>query len=370
MNVKLGKRTLATQAIIVGVVALFLVSLYFLMGFDAHLHPEDTVAKGYDNTSTFFYKWYWLFAGVFLLLLVLYSVWGVIQGFKNKECIPVKIADKTKKYGFLLAQLVGRDFKSKYKRSFLGIFWSFLNPLMMMGVQYIIFSKLFGNASIINFPVYLLIGVVFFSFISESSNNGLVSITANSTLINKVYVPKYIYPISKLLSSAINFSISLVPLLIIVLITQIPGATWPTDPGTFIALILGGLVLFSMAVLLLFAFALGLSMLLSTVMVFFRDIQFLWGVLVTIWMYGTPIFYSIKTVDTAGNRFVEPHSLPWFVINCNPLYHFIDFTREIFIYGRCPNIVTIGICALAAVVMLVLGASVFRWKQDKFVLYI
>ena len=120
----------------------------------------------------------------------------------------------------------------------------------------------------------------------------------------------------------------------------------------------------------MFAFALGLSMLLSTIMVFFRDIQFLWGVLVTIWMYGTPIFYSIKTVDAEGHRFVEPNSLPWIVINCNPLYHFIDFTREIFIYGRCPNIVTIGICALSAVVMLVLGTSVFRWKQDKFVLYI
>ena len=370
MNVKLGRRTLIIQSIIFGVVALFLVSLYFLMGFDAHLHPEDTVPKGYDNTTTWFYKWYWLFAGAVLLFLVIYSIWGVIQGYKNKECIPVKIADKTEKYGFLLSQLVGRDFKSKYKRSFLGIFWSFLNPLMMMGVQYIIFSKLFGNASIINFPVYLLIGVVFFSFISESSNNGLVSITGNATLINKVYVPKYIYPISKLLSSVINFSISCVPLLIIVLVTQIPGATWPSNGWVTVGLIFACIILFLLAALLLFMFALGLSMLLSTVMVFFRDIQFLWGVLVTIWMYGTPIFYSIKTVDPLGRRFVEPGTIPYVVINCNPLYHFIDFTRELFIYGRCPNIMTIGICALSAFVMLGFGAIVFKANQDKFVLHI
>lgn len=370
MNIKLGKRTLIIQSIIVGVVLLFIVSLYFLMGFDAHLHPEDIAEKGYNNTTTFFYKWYWLFAGVFILLLVGYSAWGVYQGFKNKECIPVKLADKTLKYGFLLRQLVGRDFKSKYKRSFLGIFWSFLNPLLTMGVQYIIFSRLFGNASIINFPVYLLIGVVFFSFISESSNNGLVSITGNATLINKVYVPKYIYPISKLLSSMINFGISLVPLFIIVLITQIPGATWPSNFGTIVVLILACVVLFALVVSLLFMFALGLSMLLSTIMVFFRDIQFLWGVLITIWMYGTPIFYSVKTVDAFGNRLVEPGSLTAIVINCNPLYHFIDFSREVFIYGRCPNIMTIGICALSAVVMLLIGLIVFRSKQDKFILNI
>ena len=113
-----------------------------------------------------------------------------------------------KKYRFLLFQLVGRDFKTRYKRSLLGIVWSLLNPLMTMLVQYIVFKELF-KWDIENYAVYLISGTVIFSFFSEATNQALVSITGNAGLITKVYVPKYIFPISKILSSCINFAFSL-----------------------------------------------------------------------------------------------------------------------------------------------------------------
>ena len=122
------------------------------------------------------------------------------------------------RYGFLIKQLVSRDFKTKYKRSVLGYLWSFLNPLMTMMVQYIVFSQLF-RSNIENFPVYLLSGIVLFSFFTESVGQGLTAILANASLITKVYVPKYIYPVTKVVSSSINLFISLIPLMIVVLLT-------------------------------------------------------------------------------------------------------------------------------------------------------
>ena len=103
-----------------------------------------------------------------------------------------------KKYRFLLFQLVSRDFKTKYKRSVLGVLWSLLNPLMTMVVQYIVFSELF-RWDIDNYAVYLISGIVLFSFFSEATNQALVSITGNAGLITKVYVPKYIFPVSKVI---------------------------------------------------------------------------------------------------------------------------------------------------------------------------
>lgn len=347
MNSKLFKRTIIIQSIIFGALAIFATAIYFLAGWNNDY-----------NTTTWFYKWYWAFIGPFLFLFLLYSLWGIRKAYLNQECIPVKIADKSIKYGFLLKKLVARDFKSKYKRSILGIFWSFLNPLLMMGTQYLIFSTLFGNDTIVNYPVYLLIGVIFFSFVSESSNTGMVSISSNANLINKVYVPKYIYPLSKVISAAINFLFSVIPLIVFMLVTKV----WPSPVHP----------LFLLDIFLLFIFALGLAMFLSTILVFFRDIQFLWGIIIMVWMYATPIFYS---PENFGNKYIS------MVIKFNPLYHYIKFARDIFgsthpltdagnIVCMCPNLSTIGICIGCSILMFVIGAFVFKKNQDKFILYL
>ena len=203
-----------------------------------------------------------------LYLLLVYRKWK-----RGEHSVLANALVAVQKYRFLIKQLVDRDFKAKYKRSVLGVFWSFLNPLLNMLVQYVVFSNMF-KFDIPNFPVYLLCGNVVFSYFSESCGMALTSIVGNAGLITKVYVPKYIYPLTRIMSSMVNLLISLIPLFAVALISGLV----PTK----------AYLLLPIPLLLLALFCLGLGMLLAAAMVFFRDIQFLWGVLTTIWMYLTP----------------------------------------------------------------------------------
>jgi len=164
-----------------------------------------------------------------------------------------------KKYGFLLEQLVSRDFKVKYRRSYLGMLWSLLNPLLMMSVQYIVFSSIF-RSNIENFMVYLLAGITLFNFLSEATNNALIAITGNAPLITKVYLPMYIFPIAKVISSSINLFLSMIPMLLMVAITGAPINFY--TPLIFVNLFL------------ILIFCIGLGFVLSTLMTIFRDTQF------------------------------------------------------------------------------------------------
>ena len=125
-----------------------------------------------------------------------------------------------KRYRFLLEQLVLRDFKVKYKRCFLGVVWSLLYPLLMMGVMALIFSNVFRfSVPGVNYLVYLMTGLVMFNYFSEASNLSMGSVVANFGLINKIYIPKYIFPLSKCLFVGINFLLTLIPLYLIIFIT-------------------------------------------------------------------------------------------------------------------------------------------------------
>ena len=249
------------------------------------------------------------------------------------------------KYSFLIRQLVTRDFKTKYKRSFLGVLWSFLNPLLTMGVQYLIFSSLF-QSSIENFAVYLLTGGIIFNFFSEAVGLGLMSIVSNAPLITKVYVPKYIYPVSRVLSSSVNALISMIPLCFMVLISGIPLSK--------------SMFLFPLVLLYTVVFCIGVSLLLSSSMVFFRDTQFLWGIVSMLWMYMTPIFYPESIIP---QQFLQLYHM-------NPLYQFIYFLRAIIMDGQAPGPYTFLYCTLCAAVPLFLGLWVFRKTQDRFVFYL
>lgn len=254
-------------------------------------------------------------------------------------------AAAAQRYRFLMRQLVARDFKTKYKRSILGVLWSFLNPLLTMMVQYVVFSTLFRN-DIQNFPAYLLVGVVFFNFFSEACGMGLLSIVDNAPLITKVYIPKYIFPAARVLSSFVNFALALLPLFAVLLFTgqRVTKAFF--------------LLPFSLACMLVFC--LGMSMLLSALMVFFRDVQFLWNVVNMLWMYMTPVFYP-ETI-------IPELFLPFYKLN--PLYQFITFTRVILLEGVSPAPGAYLACVLAAAVPLAAGLALFRRTQDRFVLNI
>lgn len=288
---------------------------------------------------------YWEFAAVLGLAIALYlfSVYG--RWKKGKKSLLLNALAAMGKYRFLMKQLVSRDFKSKYKRSVLGVFWSFLNPLLTMMVQYVVFSNLF-RFDLPHYPVYLLCGIIMFNFFSEACGMTLSSIVGNSSLITKVYVPKYIYPLTRVLSSLINFLISLIPLFVVALFSGlVPTKAWLLLPVVLVCLAI---------------FTLGFGMLLATAMVFFRDTQFLWGVLSMIWMYLTPIFYPAS---------ILPENIFW-LLECNPLYYYVSFVRTLILDGVSPEPMVYFICAGFAVGMLAIGALIFKKNQAKFVLYL
>ena len=246
--------------------------------------------------------------------------------------------------GFLVSELVKRDFKARYDRSFLGMFWCVLQPTLTMGLLYVVFSLFFKN-SIPNFPLYLISGIVFYQFFVEVTSSALRSIQENAGLITKVKVPLWTYPVTRAVSSLVNFLFALVPLFAVVLLTRVP-----LRPTML-------LLLYSTFCTLLFA--LGVGLVLSALAVFFHDILFLWGFACTLFMYATPIFYP-ETALTGGH-----HWMVYF----NPLYHMIHFSRAV-LNGVVPPAAEFAACGLFAVVSLTVGLLLFRSLKGKFVHYL
>lgn len=252
-----------------------------------------------------------------------------------------------KKYSFLLQQLISRDFKVKYKRSVLGIVWSLLYPLLTMAVMAIVFSNIFKFSTPgVNYLVYLMSGLIMFNYFSEASNLAMSSVVANFSLINKIYIPKYIFPLSKCLFVGINFLLTLIPLYIII---------FATGTGVNIYHLL---LPFTFACL--FMFTLGMGLILATISVFLRDMFYIYGIIIMIWTYLTPIMYDISLISTKLQPFLK----------LNPLYHYINFAREIILYNRIPQPFTWVVCLISALVVLIIGIVVFKKNQDKFIYYV
>ena len=292
-----------------------------------------------------FGQYYWLFVVLIAVMIGIYYMYSYYAAVHGKYTMMFVLQGVWERYGFLIKQLVSRDFKTKYKRSVLGYLWSFLNPLMTMMVQYIIFSQLF-KSDIENFPIYLLSGIVLFGFFTEGVGQGLTAILANASLITKVYVPKYIYPVTKVVSCSINLFISLIPLMLVVLLTG--------------QKITKAIILLPFPLICLLVFCIGMSFMLSTSEVFFRDTQYLWGVVTLAWTYATPLFYPENIIPDRF-RFIQTY---------NPMYHFIKFTRTVLIEGISPAPEEYLYCLLFAFGTLAIGAAVFKKFQNRFVLYI
>ena len=226
-----------------------------------------------------------------------------------------------KKYTFLMTQLISRDFKIKYKRSVLGVLWSLLYPLLMMCVMALIFTNVFRfDMEGVNYLVYLMTGLVIWNYFNEATQIGMSSILSNFSLINKVYIPKYIFPLAKCLFVGINFLLSLIPLMLIVIFSG------NISEGTKCYINIYYLIL-PFVFLCVLMFTLGLSYILSTLAVFLRDTIYIYGILLTIWNYFTPLFYSIE---------ILPKWLST-ILKFNPLYIYINSIREIIIFSRMPS---------------------------------
>ena len=252
------------------------------------------------------------------------------------------------KYGFLMQQLVSRDFKVKYKRSILGIAWSLLYPVLTMAVMALVFSNFFKFTTPgVSYLAYLMIGLTYFNYVSEASNLAMSSVVANFSLINKVYIPKYIFPFTKCLFVGINFLLTLIPLYAVIIFTG-TGLNWYH-------------FLLPFSFLCLFLFTVGMGLILSTIAVFMRDMFYIYGIILTLWTYLTPIMYDLKTLDI-GFLFT--------ILKCNPLYQYINFARMIILYHQIPSLSSFAACLGSALIVLLLGVVIFRKNQDKFIYYI
>ena len=259
-----------------------------------------------------------------------------------------------KRYSFLMKQLISRDFKVKYKRSVLGVLWSILQPILMMTVMAIVFSQMFKfKVDGINYLVYLMTGIIMFNYFSEASNNAMTSVVMNFTLINKVYIPKYIFPVAKCLFVGINFLLTLIPWLILIVLTYFGLGEYTCHFNIWFLLLPYIFICF-------FMFTLGIGLILACVSVFLRDMFYIYSIIITIWNYLTPVFYSIE---------ILPLKLQT-IFKFNPLYIYITGVRSIVLSSSRPSFIQLGTMFLIGLGTLLIGLFVFKRKQDKFIYYV
>lgn len=267
-----------------------------------------------------------------------------------------KYIDSFMRYRFLLKELVKKGIKLKYRRSYLGIVWTLLEPLLTMIVLTFVFGTILGsNGGKYGeelYPIYILCGRLLYSFFSSSTKIGMRSIRSNQAMIKKVYVPKYLYPLSTVIYNYIIFLLSLIILAIVGIVLGIP-VTW----HIFEALI---------PICVLLVMSIAVALLLSTICVFFRDIEYLWDVILMLIMYCSAIFYFVDTIKSEKVQMV---------IKLNPLYGVIENFRHVILLGESiftsPSEVWL-LCYSAgfSIIALVVGIIVFKKNQDKFILHI
>ncbi len=249
------------------------------------------------------------------------------------------------RYRFLLSQLVTKSIKLKYRKSYLGVLWSLVEPLLTMAVLTFIFTTLLGRGDEY-FPVYVLSGRLLFGFFSTGTKTAMRSIRANAAIIKKVYVPKYMYPLSACISAFIISLISLVDLALVMLVMRMPVNFY----------IFGAIV----PVMILFLLTYGVGMILTTANVFFRDMEYIWDVLSMLIMYTCAIFYKVDTFIGTST---------YWAFKLNPLYALIKSFREC-IYGQPMDLRWLAYALVFSVACCLIGSWIFHRKQNRFIYYI
>ena len=256
-----------------------------------------------------------------------------------------KQIDTISHFRHLLLLMVKRDFVTRYRRSVLGVLWSVLNPLLTMIVLAMVFSLIFSH-DIPNFPIYLFSGQLIYNFYAEATSTAMTSVSSNAGIIKKLYVPRYIFPMSKVISSTVNLGFSFFAFLLVFVATQ----------ETFKLTML----LIPVPILYVFVFSLGVGMILSSMAVFFRDITYIYGVLITLLMFLTPIMYPVS---------ILPDRV-FHIIHLNPMFHYVSYFRDLTLYGNIPGLWTNIICLGFSIFALGAGVYVKMSQQDKYILYL
>ncbi len=246
----------------------------------------------------------------------------------------------------LLKNLISRELKKKYRKSVLGYVWCVLNPLLVMIIMSVVFSRVFKN-TIANFPVYLFAGRMMFSFVTDSTGLMLNSIVTNGQLMRKTRIPYYVFPLSAMGCMIVNFGFHLIAFLIVLVFT----GTWPSIHT----------VVFPLVCLEMFGFSFGLGLLLAVAEIYARDTNYLFAVVSVAWLYLTPLFYPITVLPELLQKLIA-----WF----NPAYYFVDMARSIFLDHAWPDPAMLLRGGIAAVLFTALGLLAYSKAKKQMILYV
>lgn len=247
--------------------------------------------------------------------------------------------EQKKQYWFVIRELTGREIKRKYSRSYLGILWSVLNPLLSMTVLSMIFTQIFKRA-IENFPIYYLTGYIIWLAFTGATNAAMTTLVDNKMLLIKVKLPMEVFILTRVYTALVNMGYSVVAYVIMLVVFRV------TPKWT--------MLLFPVIIVLLFLFSLGISYILATAYVFFGDVKHLYSVILTLWMYCSAIFYPIDNLEGVIRVVIE-----W-----NPIFNYIDAARSIVMYGQIPPTWEIVRMILWAAGMYVFGYYIFRKHKN------
>lgn len=275
-----------------------------------------------------------------LYLMLTIAILALLYAISSPEGIK-----KIKKHQFLFEELVKRDFTLKYKHTILGMVWSILSPLCMFLIMWIVFKDILGS-NINHFAIYMFTGQIVFSFFNDATTQGMTSLLDNAGIFTKVNVPKYMFLLSKNVSSLINFGLTL----IILFSFTIADGLHITSAYIMLIYPVGCLILFNV----------GLGLILSAMFVFFRDMQYLWGIFSQLIMWVSGIFYSVTSLDKSLQG----------IFLLNPIYSFISYFRSIIIDNAIPSLETHLVILGYSLLVVGVGAFIYKKFNHEFLYYI
>ena len=249
------------------------------------------------------------------------------------------------RYRDLIYQLVRRDIVARYKRSVLGVAWTMLNPLGTMLIMVLVFSRVFQSVE--SYPTYVLTGIICWTMFQQSTSFAMSSMVWGSQLFQQIYLPRTAFVVSTVLASLVNFILSLIPLFLIIAFSNIQLRIT--------------LVLLPLSMLLLFAFSLGVGLLISTLAVFFPDVAEMYPVLLLAWMYLSPIIIPVEILQEVLNGWV---------VKLNPFNYVLNIFRQIVYHGTFPNLTDWGLAILVSFSILIIGWVFFTKKADTFAYHV
>lgn len=270
--------------------------------------------------------------------------------------------DVFRKYKNLLSELTRKNVKLKYRSSWLGIFWSFLQPLLNMTVLSIVFTQIFkhDHNDVICFPVYLFAGRLMLDFFNTATRQAMTSFRVNQAIIKKVYVPKYMYPLSSIFSCFVTLAISLLGYILVWIFFKTTGIAYGSDLTLSWRVALIPIPLF-----LILLFSTGVGLILSVLCVYFRDIEYIWGVFQTLLLYMVPVLYHVHAIK--GHRLLQ------MAVKFNPLYSMIELFRICVLYPASTikfQWDMLAYATVSSVAMLLIGILIFNWKSDEIIFHL